>query len=127
MGGAAALLQRGDELVEHLVVRERAIGDGLVDARQVLHDDAARAQVHVTYFGIAHLPARQADGKLARCDVGVGEAREKLVPVRGGGQADGVVGTLGALAPAIENTQHDGTRTMGFRHARLIEEPPRGG
>ena len=61
VGGA---IHRGDE---RRVGEEIAVADALVDARQVLVDDAAGAHVHVADFGVAHLPGGQAD-RLARGD-----------------------------------------------------------
>ena len=45
--------------------RERAVGDRLVDARQVLADDRAGAEVEVADLGVAHLPVGQPDGRAA--------------------------------------------------------------
>ena len=54
--GAAARFHFRGEGGERAVGCERAVGDRLVDARQVLHHDAAGAEIHVADFRIAHLP-----------------------------------------------------------------------
>lgn len=46
---------------KHRVVEELAVADGLGHPGEVLVDDAASTEVHVTDFGVAHLPVRQAD------------------------------------------------------------------
>ena len=62
----APLRARGvDGVVEHRVARELAGRDRVVDARVVLVDDAARADVEVTDLGVAHL-ARRAGRREAR-------------------------------------------------------------
>jgi len=45
--GTTALLERGDERGETRLARQRPVFDRLIDARQVLHDHAAGADVHV--------------------------------------------------------------------------------
>ena len=47
MACAAALAQRRDQLREFGQILEAALGDRAADSRQVLHDDAAGADVHV--------------------------------------------------------------------------------
>jgi len=91
-----------------LVEEEGAVLDRLVDASQVLVDDAAGPQVHVSHFRIAHLSFRQADGLARGSDQRVGAALPEGIPDRGAGGADGVVLGLFAVAPAIENEQQGG-------------------
>ena len=50
-----------EETGQRRLARERTIGDGLVDARQVLHHHAAGAQIGVADFRVSHLSGRQAD------------------------------------------------------------------
>ena len=42
-------------VAQHLVLAERAVRDRLVDAREVLRDDRAGAEVEVADLGVAHL------------------------------------------------------------------------
>ena len=53
----------GAGLLQHAVLEEVAVGDRLGDAREVLVDDAAGADVEVPDLGVAHLARRQADGR----------------------------------------------------------------
>ena len=52
---------RSQAPTQHLVLEEAAVGDRVVDPRQVLLDDRAGAEVEVADLGVAHLPVRQAD------------------------------------------------------------------
>ena len=46
---------------QRLVLEEGAVGDRVVDPRQVLLDDRAGAEVEVADLGVAHLPVGQPD------------------------------------------------------------------
>ena len=48
-------------LFENFVFCEAAIGNGFVDAREILVNDATRAEIEVTYLGISHLSLGEAD------------------------------------------------------------------
>ena len=71
VAGPAARAQRRDEIPERRYLRDRAVGNGGVDARQVLHGDAPAAERRMADLGIAHLSGGQADlggrGREARC------------------------------------------------------------
>lgn len=108
---------------EHRVLEELAIADGFGDAGEVLVDDAAGPQVHVTDFGVAHLPVRQADI----------HARAGNEPMRpGGAQAiinrriggkDGVVFGDFTVAEAIQDDQDQGFgRTRHQSNSRLFKD-----
>ena len=56
----AAGLRDGDGVGQHRIARELAGRDRVVDAREVLVDDPARADVEMPDFGIAHLARRAA-------------------------------------------------------------------
>ena len=75
MRGAAALLELGDEVGERLVLGQRAVRDRHIDARQILHHDAAGADIHVADFGIAHLAAGQADDVSLASSSACGQSR----------------------------------------------------
>ncbi len=125
MRGAAALFQLGDKAGERLVLGQRTAGDRLVDARQILHHDAPGAEIHVPDLGVAHLAAGQADERLARLEQCVRTIAQETMPVRRLRQGDGIVGALAAMAPAIEDTQHNGPRA-GSRAGRRICTSHRG-
>ena len=106
VAGAAALLQRLDQAGEGRRLLDLAGRDGVADPRQVLHHDAAGADIEMADLGIAHLSRRQAD-------VAAGGAQERVRP--GGPQSvergrlglpDGVVGGFLAPAPAVQHDQH---------------------
>jgi hypothetical protein len=81
----------------------------VVDARDVHHRDAAGAEVEVTDLAVAHLPRRQAHVGAARADEPVRVLRVQRGEPRGLGEADRVVGGLGALAEAVEDHEDHGT------------------
>ncbi len=54
-------LEIGEKLDQRRIGRERAVRNRLVDARQFLVNDAARTEVQVADFAVAHLPGGQAD------------------------------------------------------------------
>ena len=99
---------------------EAAVGDRRVDARQILHHDAAGADIHVADLGIPHLAVGQADIVLARLQLRVRAVRHEAVPIRRPGQEDGVVVAVGALAPAVQDAQDDGTGTTRLRHGHVL-------
>ena len=57
--------RRLQRLEQHRVAAEARQPRGLVDERQVLLDDRARAEVEVADLGVAHLPVGQPDGAAA--------------------------------------------------------------
>ena len=109
LGRVAGLHERG-------VVEETAVGDRGVDAGEVLVDDAARTDVHVADFGIAHLPVRQTDELPVRLHQRVRIFAQHAPPVRQVGPGDRVVRGVVAMAPAIEDEQEDG---FGSGHGRV--------
>ena len=111
VAGAAALLQGGDQLGQDRVLDQRAVGDGLVDARQVGHGDPAGAEIHVADLGIAHLALGQADEGLRGVDQALRAGRDQPVVVGRARIEDGVVARVGTMSPAIENAQDGGPRT----------------
>ena len=88
--------------------------------RDVHVDHAARADVQVADFAVAHLPVGQADEAAAGVDQRVGKLAQQLVVVGLAGQrrwrcrCDG-----GRIAPAVENV-----RTSGFGRIRLSPSSP---
>ena len=111
VAGTAVLLQGGDQLGQDRVLGQRAVVDGLVDARQVGHGDPAGAEIHVADLGIAHLALGQADEGLRGVDQALRAGRDQPVVVGRARIEDGVVARVGTMAPAIENAQDGGPRT----------------
>ena len=100
LGGA----QRGDQ---RLVLAQRPVLDGLVDPREVLRDDRARAEVEVAHLGVAHLARRQADGLAARGERGVRVLLPQPVEDRRVGECDRVARAVGREPPAVEHDEAD--------------------
>jgi hypothetical protein len=109
----AGVLEAGLDL---FVVLERVVGHHAVNARNVHLHNAARANVQVAHFAVAHLPARQTD-KLFRClDQRVGIFAQKRVVGGLCGQCNGVVFSLRTISPSIEDGEH--YRTLGSHSQR---------
>ncbi len=117
VAGAAALLQGRDQLGQDRMPGERAVLDGIVDARQLGHGDAAGAEVHVADLGIAHLALGQADEGLGRVDQSLRAGRDHAIVVRRPRIEDGVVGRVRTMAPAVENAEKRGTQTRSHQEA----------
>lgn len=72
---AACFFEGCDKVPHHFAACHRAIGQAGSDARQFLHDHAARADIEVADLGIAHLPARQANILATGLEEGAGAGR----------------------------------------------------
>ncbi len=93
---------------DHRVAPERLVVDGVVDARDVHHRDAAGAKVQVADFAVSHLSRRKADVGTAGADDVVRVRREEGVEPRCLGEADGVVGGLFPFTETVENDEDEG-------------------
>ena len=109
---------------QHLVLEQRAVGDRVVDPRQVLLHDRSRAQVQVADLGVAHLPLGQADVAPARRQGRARVAPPELVEDRGLGERDGVARPGLRQPPAVED--HEGERGHRDRSAprQTVTEGP---
>lgn len=127
--GAALFLTVGDEGLHLGVFGDRAVGDGAVDLDEVLIEDAARADVEVAHFGIAHLAFGQAHVLAVGAKLGVRILRREFAEAPRLDAADHVGLVAAADAPAVENHQQNLLARTG-RH-RLVSlnlsiELPRG-
>ena len=105
--------------VQRRMLEETAVLDGDIDAHNVLVDNAARAQVEMSDFGVAHLPFWQAD-RTPRCVENRAFIGAQPVVVVGGiGLDNGVVGSTLTHAPAVKNNQCDRFH-LAF-HSCLVE------
>ena len=104
---AAAAGGLGARLLEHAVGEEVAVGDRLADAREVLVDDAAGADVEMPDLGVAHLARRQPHRRAGCLEGAVRVRGQQPVEDGSGGQAHGVAGTGGRAAPAVQDHEHD--------------------
>ena len=100
------------------ILLELARGDQRVDARDVHLHNAARADVQVADFAVAHLPVGQADKMLRGADQRVGKLAQQLVVGGLAGQRNGVVGGFGAVAPSVEDGQNE--RTLGRAYEKHL-------
>src|SRR5690606_36509750 len=69
---------------------------------------APRAQIHVTHFGIAHLPIGQAYMQAGGMHQRVGAIANKGMPMRQACLGDGIVGRILGVSPTIQNQQQYG-------------------
>ncbi len=115
MDRALARLRLGDDVEQRGALRETAVLDGEIDARQILAHDAAGADVHMPDLGVSHLPGGQADGMAGGRQQGMRTLGQQARVVRRLGFRDRVVGRIGPPAPAVEDAQHRGMRTGQVR------------
>ena len=106
MAGAAARFKFLDKLDERGGAIDLAVGDRVVDARQVLHHHAPGADVEMADLGIAHLAIGQSDILAGGVQEAVRAGLPKPVERRRFGLAHGVVGCFLAPAPSVQNDQH---------------------
>ena len=103
---------------ERRILEERSVADRFADAHEVLHHDAAGAEVQVSDFAVAHLSLGKPDRAAGRLEQRPRVSRDERVPGRGVRQRDGVALALGAISPAVEHDEHDraGVTALGTVH-----------
>ena len=89
---------------------EGPIGDGGVDAGQVLEHRAPGAEVQVAHLGVAHLALRQADVAFGRPQHGMRPAGEERAPGGHGCRGDGIGRGVTADPEPIEDDKDDRSR-----------------
>jgi len=109
MAGATALFQRLDQGAERFGGFDTAGRNRVVDPRQVLHHNAACADVEMTNLGIAHLAIGQADIASRGPQERVRTCGPETIEIRGVSLPNGIVGRIFAPAPAIQYGQHHRT------------------
>ena len=97
----------GARLAQDAVLEEAAVLDGEADAREVLVDDTAGADVEVADLGVAHLARRQSHGRAGGVEHAVRVLRQQPVEDRRAGEAHGVVRARRGDAPAVHDDQDD--------------------
>ena len=127
VGDEAQQVQRGasshrlrERVLEHAVGEERAILDGLGDAREVLVNDAAGADVQVPDLGVAHLARRQPHGRPRGLKRAVRVRGQQTVERGGTRLADGIAGTVRGYSPAVHDHQHDRPEQATDRGKRRV-------
>ena len=98
-------LGAGQRLSQHLVPRQRAVGHGVIDSREVLTHHGPRPEVEVPHLGVAHLAVGQADGAAAGGQLRMRVALPQLVEHRGVGQRDRVARPGRREPPTVQDDQ----------------------
>src|SRR6266550_3044840 len=111
------------------VLEERPVFDRLVDAHEVLKQDASGADREVSDFAVAHLSGRQPDGLARRVERGVRERLPQPVEVRGVGELHGIARSGRREAPAVEDDErYEGmlapARQIAMKDSRSSDAPP---
>src|SRR3954465_4498426 len=125
---ARRVLHRGPQDV---VLGERPVLDGLADAREVLLDHRAGAEVEVPDLRVAHLALGEPDGRPPRRQLAVRIALPQVVEDRRRGQRDGVARAVRRDPPAVEDDEADrrdghprAASTMAAKSATSRDAPP---
>ncbi len=106
-----------DGLAQDRVVEEAAIGNRLADARQVLQDREARAQVQVADLRVAHLARRQAHRLAGRLEPAGRPLGRQPVPGRHPRGHQSVASRIRPDPEAVEHAEDDRARPP-FAHPR---------
>ena len=94
-----------ERLPQHRIRRHRPIGRRGVDPRQVLHHDAAGAEVQMPDLGVAHLPVGKPHGQPGRGQGGRRIPLPERVEHGRRGQRDCVARAVRREPPAVEHDQ----------------------
>ena len=109
-------------LHDRRVLLELARSDQRVDARDVHLHNAARADVQVADFAVAHLPVRQAHKVVRSLDQRVRELAQQLVVGGLAGQRNGIVGGFGAITPSVKDGQNERMLRRWHRQIPCLSE-----
>jgi len=104
-------------LLEQWHLLQLVIRDHQVDARDVHVHDAARADIQMADFTVAHLAFGQADGRSGRLNQGIRKFPQQFVVGWLAREGDGISLCIGTIAPPIEYRQHHWFRS--FSHGRF--------
>src|SRR5687767_1492841 len=100
--GLAGFHERG-------IFEEPSALDRLVDANEILHHNAPRAEVQVTDLAVPHLSLGKSDAKARGVQERARRARPEAIPRRRIGERNGVSFALFPVAPSVEHYEHDRT------------------
>ena len=133
---AAVLLPVRDEVLPLRALEKLAAGKSVVDALQLLHDDAARAHVQVAHLARALVAVGQAHGLAAAVQQAVRIARPYLVDDGRLRRRHGIAVVADVHAPPVANDQYNWSHFLLYsilcllrenRVAVMIPCPPPGG
>jgi hypothetical protein len=120
MNGTRAFLGLGDHVQQHGAAGDAAILDGDIDAGQILGDDPAGADIHMSHFGIAHLTLGQPHGIAGGFEQRMRAFGQEAGVVGGARLGDGVVGRgIGTEPPTIQNAQKSRARTGHYKFLKI--------
>lgn len=105
LAAASARILHGFE--QDRMFEEVAVLDHQLDASRVHVHDAARSNVQVANFAVAHLPIRQANVRAAGLNQRIRIFTQQAVVSRLACQCDGVSFGFGAIAPAVEDDEDE--------------------
>ncbi|MNX91740.1 hypothetical protein D3C86_1238450 [compost metagenome] len=116
----------GCEIKHRRIAEKAAILDRQIDLAEIHGDDAARADIGVAHFRIAHLPGGQADIRAEGGQRRIRAGGKKPVHGRRVRQNRRIAGCILTQPPAIENSQDNGS---GSLHGRtfFVRLPAEGG
>ena len=104
---AAAPPQACDQVEQCRRFFDLVVTDGIADAREILHHDAASADVEVPNLGIPHLPFRKADVPAGGVQEGMRTVCPEPIEHGGSRLSHRIVSRRPAEAPAVQHHQHD--------------------
>ena len=116
----AGRLHLGDKFEQGGILRERAVLDRQINRAQIHRHHTARADIGVTYLGVAHLPRGQTHFGAKGGQRAVRATFPEPVEVRHLGLRGGAGRGVGPDPPAIKNTQNNG----GARHGSTFRSCP---
>ena len=112
MQPAAARDRFTDRFQQNRVFIERTVTNALIDADEILQDDAPASHDHVSDLGISHLPVRQAHGGTAGLQLGERMFGEQGVQPRSPRLCQGIVLGVGVDADPVQDDQDSGAATI---------------
>src|SRR5579884_451408 len=99
---------------EHRMAEQVTVLNHQLDARRIHVDDAARANVQVSDFAVAHLTFGQSDERAASLNQRVRIFAQQAVVRRLTSEGDGIGVRFGAVTPAVEDDQNEWFGTRQF-------------
>ena len=109
MGYAATVQQTGCKGSKLGQTADRPVSAGGINPCQILRDDTPGTDGHMTDFGIADLTFRQANRRPGSFKKGFRNCTVQMVNHRRLCQLHSIVAAVFAMAPAIHDTEHNGT------------------
>src|ERR1700689_3169746 len=106
---------------ENQVLKKFAVANHQVEAGAIHVNHAARTNIQMADFAVAHLPIGQADPFAGSVDQRVRETFQEVVIIRLACEGDSVAFRFGAETPAIQDSQYDWSRSLGHGRSGYTE------